>query len=175
MSDKEMEMRAKTEALLMARQEARAKAKRTKKVSAAKRKKFQIAARKQWRTKMARKASGSEFLETAKASSRTRPRGGYTILERLLARTDPTKWYTHAQLVRMMPDTGKDGLHATLYQKARRLGLVERVAIPIETGLHPTLRIIAPKFAYRIGAHADKERARAREKELALVGSPPNG
>ncbi|MBB3980114.1 hypothetical protein GGQ64_005361 [Rhizobium azooxidifex] len=111
-------------------------------------------------------------IETAPRYGRYN-RPAFSLIELLLIRTDGAKWYTFAQLRALLPETTTNGAKAIVFQKARRLGLVERMAVvedpesPWSAGETPIERYRLankPKYRYRIGAESGAERARMREK-----------
>lgn len=103
-------------------------------------------------------------------------RAAFPLLDRLIIRTDGAKWYTFAQLRALLPETTTSGVKAIVFQRARRLGLVERLAVvedpaaPWLAGETPLERYRLankPKYRYRIGAESGAERARLRERWAA--------
>jgi hypothetical protein len=190
MADEE-EMRRRADALLAVKQTEAAKAKalarKTKKRPAVAKLRAEITARKAKRTKKDRR--GFDFLELAKKRKAMKRKkipaaGGYSLFERLVARTDPDKWYSFAQLQKLLPETGKAGLKFTVYQKARDLGMLERRAL-IEDPDRPWLfdekhadrgqAASQSRYVYRIGAKQPEFRARARLKEAAATSVYPEG
>lgn len=185
MEDIEKEMRERAEALLLARTSEAAKARRHRIAVAKAKKKYdpekRREAQRRYQERKKQKRVGPDFLEPPKKSWRRihTGAGGYSLLERLVARTDPGKWYSHAQLLKLLPETNKNGLHAILYQKARGRGLVERLAtiqfpeapwLTVDTDLPSECAALRSRYVYRIGSDATALREAARRKEAALRG-----
>lgn len=176
----EKTMRAKAEALLMARATETAA---TRHAGRARTKEDKARYKRAIRTRALRKRAKQAELKRERNAGKVHARNrsqGVTLAERLLARTDPDKWYYFRQLEAMMTDTGRNGLKAIVYQKMPKLGWIERKALFEDVpnkhleamGLKPAeaWRVLSqPKYVYRIGAGKGVERARAREKLSALT------
>lgn len=180
MSDEfEKQMRAKAEALLLARATDTAALRHANKPQT---KEERARIKRALRTRALRKKV--KQVELRKALRPARPWCGHksqgvTLAERLLARTDPGKWYYFRQLEVMMPETGRNGLKAIVYQKMPKLGWIERKALLDAASLSADARgldqagafrvLSQPRYVYRIGAQQDERRAQAREKLSALT------
>ncbi len=184
--DLEKQMRAKAEALLMARATETAATRRAGRTMTKEDKaRYKRALRTRALRKRARQAELKRERNAGKVHARNRSQG-VPLAERLLARTEPDKWYYFRQLEMLLAETTRNGVHAIVYQKLPSLGWIERKAL-IEDVLNPWLdadkfthgpgkmypgaqAATQPKYVYRIGAQLDEKRARARERLSALTG-----
>ena len=177
--DFEKRMREKAEALLLARTSAPAKARPR---TGAERLKLKQQLARSKRTRARRAAAKRRELRQPRRDLRRKGQG-VTLAERLLARTDPGKWYRFGQIRQLLPETTTSGVKAIVFQKLPALGWIERkalVANPTAQWLNATgggretvRALIAPRYVYQIGAQQAVERARARLKlaEIERSGS----
>ena len=173
--DFEKRMREKAEALLLARTSAPAKARPR---TGAERLKLKQQLARAKRTRARRAAARRRELKQPRRDLRRKGQG-VTLAERLLARTDPVKWYRFSQLRQLLPETTTPGVKAIVFQKLPALGWIERkalVANPTAQWLNATgggretvRALIAPRYVYRIGAQQAVERASARERLSAVT------
>lgn len=179
--DLEKQMRAKAEALLVARTTETAVERHKRRLPQTKEQKAQR--KRAVRTRALRKRARQVELKRERNAGKVHARNvtqGVTLAERLLARTDPSKWYYFRQLEALMGnDTGRNGLKAIVYQKLPLLGWIERKALLDVASLSADAmgldsagawRVISqPRYVYRIGADLAEKRARAREKLSVLT------
>lgn len=173
--DFEKRMREKAEALLLARTSAPAKARPR---TGAERLKLKQQLARSKRTRARRAAAKRRELKQPRRDLRRKGQG-VTLAERLLARTDPGKWYRFGQLRALLPEATLGGVKAIVFQKLPDLGWTERQAIVANPtaqwlnatgGGRETVRaLIAPRYVYRIGAQQATERASARERLSAVT------
>ncbi len=143
-----------------------------KRETAAERQRKAMAVKRQMATKSARRAP--KPVKPKKISGVAAGKG-FPLHERLLARTEPDGWYTHRQLLLLLPETNKNGLHGVIYAKLPQLGWIERRALVefpsnrwLNKGMRADVAATQPGYVYRIGANLATERARAREKDAVL-------
>ena len=171
----EKQMREKAEALLVARTLA---PKLPKVRTGAERLELERQLARAKRTRARRTAAKRRELKGPSNDRRWKGQG-VRLWERLLARTDPVKWYRFSQLRQLLPETTTPGVKAIVFQKLPALGWVERkalVANPTAQWLNATgggretvRALIAPRYVYRIGAKQATERASARERLSAVT------
>jgi len=181
--DFEKRMREKAEALLLARTSAPAKARPR---TGAERLKLKQQLARAKRTRARRAAAKRRELKQPRRDLRRKGQG-VTLAERMLARTDPGKWYRFGQLRALLPEATIGGVKAIVFQKLPDLGWIERQAIvanptaqwlnvvgdPKQKNadgvLNGAAATIAPRYVYRIGAQQAVERASARERLSAVT------
>jgi hypothetical protein len=178
--DLEKQMRAKAEALLVARTTETAADRHKRRLPQTKEQKamYKRIARMRALRKKAKQVEARKALRPARPWCGHKSQG-VPLAERLLARTEPDKWYYFRQLKMLMPETGKNGLNAIVFQKLPTLGWIERKALldvaslsADAMGLDPAnaFRVLSqPRYVYRIGAQQGERRAQAREKLSALT------
>ena len=179
----EKRMREKAEALLLARTSA---PKLPKVRTGAERLELERQLARSRRTRARRAAAKRRELKGPSNDRRWKGQG-VRLWERLLARTEPDKWYKFGQLRQLLPETTTSGVKAIVFQKLPDLGWIERQAIVANPTaqwlnvvgdpkkknadgvLNGAAATTAPRYVYRIGAQQAVERASARERLSAVT------
>ncbi len=180
--DFEKRMREKAEALLVAKTTETAMARPR---TGAERLKLKQQLARSKRTRRRRNAERKRLLKVPKIDRRKKGQG-VTLAERLLARTEPDVWYYFRQLRALLPEASKGSVKFVVYQQVLDRGWLERRAVVenpqaqwlncdgdtkrklVDGRYASQVATIAPRYIYRIGAQQGAERARARERLLAL-------